>query len=553
MWIDEAIKLLPDQAVELSHYRERLAAFAKREEKALMVGQATPGIMVGSAGLTADDLDQMAEALLLFSDVDTQMRKLIDEMVAFYNKLIEENGKMTDELEHSSNLALLEMGGFGLALTILSIVFAVWMASAKIASPLKRLAERMRGLASGDIHSDIDGQNRADEVGGMARAVQIFRDNALRQEQVEAQAAADRAAALAAQKSSEAERQRVAEEQAAIVRRLGDGLRSLAVGDLTISLDEDFPQTYVQIRDDFNETVGKLKEIVHNLVESTDIIQTNAQDISSASAELAQRTEQQAAGLEETAAALGQVAGTVNKSVEEASHARQLSAVANDDAQKGTAVVKQTVEAMDAIADSAKQISQIIGVIDEIAFQTNLLALNAGVEAARAGDAGRGFAVVASEVRGLAQRSADAAKEIKALIATSASHVERGVRLVGETGTSLERIAAQVAQINRVVVDIVNGAKSQSVGLSEINSAVHQMDQMTQQNAAMAEESRAGSGLLSQETVKLSNLVGRFQLRRQNLLRRDLQAVAPHVFRQPTATGQALRGGIRVITGGAET
>ena len=202
----------------------------------------------------------------------------------------------------------------------------------------------------------------------------------------------------------------------------------------------------------------------------------------------------------------------MKKSAEGASHARQVVAAADEDAKKSAVVVRQAVEAMDAIAKSAQQIGQIIGVIDEIAFQTNLLALNAGVEAARAGDAGRGFAVVASEVRALAQRSAEAAKEIKALISTSTTQVDHGVKLVAETGKSLERIMAQVAEINDVVAEIAAGAQEQATALDEVNTAINQMDQVTQQNAAMVEQSTAASHSLSQETEQLSGLVGQFQV-----------------------------------------
>jgi methyl-accepting chemotaxis protein len=187
-------------------------------------------------------------------------------------------------------------------------------------------------------------------------------------------------------------------------------------------------------------------------------------------------------------------------------------AAADADAKKSSTVVREAVGAMDAIAKSAGQISQIIGVIDEIAFQTNLLALNAGVEAARAGDAGRGFSVVASEVRALAQRSAAADKEIKALISASTTQVEHGVRFVGETGKSLERMMAQVVEINAVVGEIAAGAKEQAIGLAEVNTAINQMDQMTQRNAAMVEESTAATHTLSQETAQLSDLIGQFRL-----------------------------------------
>ena len=235
-------------------------------------------------------------------------------------------------------------------------------------------------------------------------------------------------------------------------------------------------------------------------------------EISTASDNLSQRTEQQAASLEETAAALDEITATVKKSAAGAIQAKQIVSAADEDARQSATIVRKAVEAMEAIATSAQQISQIIGVMDEIAFQTNLLALNAGVEAARAGEAGRGFAVVASEVRALAQRSADAAKEIKGLILNSTSYVESGVKLVAETGASLERIQSQVAEINTVVIEIANGSQEQATGLEQINSAINQMDQATQQNAAMAGEATAASNALSHESAQLAALVGQFQV-----------------------------------------
>ena len=288
----------------------------------------------------------------------------------------------------------------------------------------------------------------------------------------------------------------------------------LAAKDLTYRMSPEFPRPIASCKTDFNAAIGQLEEAMQGVTDSTGAIHSGTEEISTAADDLSRRTEQQAASLEETAAALEEITTTVKKSAEGATHARQVVAAADEDAKKSALVVRQAVEAMDAIAKSAQQISQIIGVIDEIAFQTNLLALNAGVEAARAGDAGRGFAVVASEVRALAQRSAEAAKEIKGLITASTRQVESGVKLVGETGKSLERIMAQVTEINAVVGEIAAGAKEQATGLGEVNTAINQMDQMTQQNAAMVEQSTAATHSLSQETAQLSGLIGQFQVGR---------------------------------------
>jgi methyl-accepting chemotaxis protein len=403
----------------------------------------------------------------------------------------------------------------------------------------------MSALAAGDLTAPIEGRERRDEVGDMARAVQVFRDSAVEKTRFEAEAGASRVAAETERSQSAAERARAGEEQAEAVRRIGDGLRTLAEGDLRTRLGDGFSAAYGQIRDDFNAAIGKLKQTMLAVAASTDAIQSGTKEIASASDDLSRRTEQQAASLEETAAALDEITATVKKSADGANHARDVVVAADADAKNTVLVVRQAVDAMAAIAKSSQQITQIIGVIDEIAFQTNLLALNAGVEAARAGDAGRGFAVVASEVRALAQRSAEAAREIKGLISASTTQVAAGVKLVAETGKSLERIVGQVTEINEVVTSIAAGAKEQATALDEVNGAINQMDQVTQQNAAMVEESTAAGHALSQETAQLVGLVGQFQVGREagdGAMRRALQKAAPHAFKPPVARPPAPAG-----------
>ena len=383
----------------------------------------------------------------------------------------------------------------------------------RLSNRLAALSAAMTALASGDSDVALPVVAGADEVGDMTRAVQVFKQNAAERARMEAEALANRTQAERERERLAAERAKAAEEQAEVVRRLGAGLKDLAGGDLMARLGEGFAPAYAQIRDDFNEAIDRLRGAVLSVVESARAIRTGAQEISTASDDLARRAEQQAAGLEETTATLGEVATAVKKSAEGAGHAQQVVASADNDAKQSAVVVREAVDAMSTIAKSSQKISQIIGVIDEIAFQTNLLALNAGVEAARAGEAGRGFAVVASEVRALAHRSAEAAKEIKGLISDSAGQVDKGVELVAETGRALERIMEQVTEINAVVGEIAAGAKEQSTALQQINSAIDEMNQVTQQNAAMVEESTAAGHSLSDELSRLAQLVGQFRVR----------------------------------------
>jgi methyl-accepting chemotaxis protein len=332
---------------------------------------------------------------------------------------------------------------------------------------------------------------------------------ALEQEQSAARAGR---AAEDEQVRHDAERAAAAEAAAMVVGSIGAGLERLAAGDLTYRLKTALPDAYETLRTDLNNAMEQLQELIRTIVTNTAGIRSGTVEITQASDDLSRRTEQQAATLEQTAAALDQITATVRKTAEGAKHASSVVSQAKADAEHSGKVVQQAVSAMGGIEQSSQQIGQIIGVIDEIAFQTNLLALNAGVEAARAGDAGRGFAVVASEVRALAQRSADAAKEIKTLISASAQQVNAGVKLVGETGQSLTRIVGHVGSITTVVSEIAASAQEQATALHQVNTAINQMDQATQQNAAMVEQSTAASHSLAQETAELVRLTDRFQI-----------------------------------------
>jgi methyl-accepting chemotaxis protein len=439
-----------------------------------------------------------------FDPVSAAFTKQIDSQQAEINQ--EENalGRLTDRTIIITLIAI--VGGTALIMALGFYLIRTWLVD-----PIKTLQALMGSLASGDLGVRVEGTGRQDEIGGMARAVQVFKDNGLERLELEKSL---KLAAAETEREREAAALRRAEataRQENVVKVLANGLASLADGDLLYRIQEEFSEEYEKLRGDFNSAMDRLEETMTAISGSTQAVSSGAGEITQASDDLSRRTEQQAASLEQTAAALDEITATVRKTAASAGEARNIADTAKQDAEKSIEVVAGTVNAMTAIEQSSGQISSIIGVIDEIAFQTNLLALNAGIEAARAGDAGRGFAVVATEVRALAQRSADAAKEIKTLISASGGQVVAGVKLVGETGKSLLRIGEQVGHLNQLVAEIAASAREQAAGLAEVNIAVNQMDQATQQNAAMVEQSTAASHSLAGEAQALANLVGQFR------------------------------------------
>ena len=435
----------------------------------------------------------------------------------------------------------------GIALT-LSVFFGLILTKS-IATPLVAMTAAMRRLASGDKTIEVPAVGRKDEVGEMAEAVLSFKEAAIANERLEIEAASGREAAERERARSQEVAAVAAREQALVVNAIAEGLDHLTRGDLTYSLTQAFPDDYVKLKDDFNAAIGQLKDAMSVVLTNVSAIRSGSGEISQAADDLSRRTEQQAASLEETAAALDEITATVNRTAAGAKQASATVQAAKGDAETRGNVVRDAVSAMGAIEKSAQEISQIIGVIDEIAFQTNLLALNAGVEAARAGDAGRGFAVVASEVRALAQRSAEAAKEIKVLISASTSQVNSGVALVGQTGEALQRIVSRVAEIDGLVSEIAASAQEQATGLQQVNTAVNQMDQVTQQNAAMVEESTAASHSLSQEAETLAASVSRFQTGAQAEVRAT--TVRPKARPAPRHTSHTVTAMKTVGRGGA--
>nr|WP_314091260.1 methyl-accepting chemotaxis protein [uncultured Shinella sp.] len=470
------------------------------------------GALIADAGVALDD----AAVTRTQADFNATCKPAFSTVI---NDITDEIGKIT-AVGEARHQALVQATRTTILTTIFAVVIglaAILVAGffairAWIARPLNILSGTMTTLANGDLEVAIAETERRDEVGGMARAVQVFKDNGLRTRALEASSEAQRTATEAErQRSAEVDRVRAA-AMAEATDGLAGGLKRMAHGDLACELTQSFAPEFEALRQDFNAAVGQLRTTLQSVSEATGAIDSGSRELSQAANDLSRRTEQQAAALEETAAALDEITANVSNSSKRAEEARAKAAEATGSADLSTKVVSDAVSAMQRIEDSSRQISNIIGVIDEIAFQTNLLALNAGVEAARAGEAGKGFAVVAQEVRELAQRSAQAAKEIKELIRHSATEVEGGVRLVTETGEALKIIGQHVNDINGELNAIATSAREQSIGLAEVNSAVNQMDQTTQQNAAMVEQSTAASASLATEAERLRQLVGQFQV-----------------------------------------
>jgi methyl-accepting chemotaxis protein len=460
------------------------------------------GAMVGA------DFQTAAGFVAPFEDSYRQMTSTLAKVVADQRR----HTQAQAQAGYAKTQAAVGMMIVATALTLVAVSVVAFVLSRATRNAVEKIASATKDLAQGGRAVDLDGLRRGDELGDIVASLKVFQDNqrhldTLRQEQ-------ERSGALAAEerRAKEAAAESAARDQVQVVTALAEGLDRLASGDLAFRISTAFPGHYNKLREDFNVAITRLEETIAVILSTASSLQSGSSAIVASAGELSERTERQAATLEETAAAMDEITATVKKTADGAVGARDVVAAAKDSASKSGDVVQGAIHAMGEIESSSRQISQIIGVIDEIAFQTNLLALNAGVEAARAGDAGKGFAVVASEVRALAQRSAEAAKEIKGLIAASTAQVARGVTLVDQTGVALGQIVNQVAEINTIVSEIAASAKEQALGLNQVNAAINQMDQATQRNAAMVQESTAVSRDLGHDAEELGRLMSRFSI-----------------------------------------
>ncbi len=497
----------------LQRYEPLISSDAERASYSALVPLAKQYVGLGHQMIDLTVAGKQSDARELFMNVMSPLAVQIsaksDELIVF-NQKEGDAAVLEGDVAYDNTLFVVYSV---LAATAAIVAGSAYFALVGIAKPVQTITTSMTALAGGDTQSAIPFSGRADEIGAMASAVEVFRQAAVANRRLEAEAEAARAQA-------ESDRVRLAAEaEAAAQARLNEataglaaGLRRLAAGDLAFELTDPFAPDFEALRHDLNGAVAQLRNTLRTVAHSTTSIDTGSREISQSAEDLSRRTEQQAASLEETAAALDQITVNVSNSSKRADEARTISIEANRSAAHSGRVVADAVNAMQRIETSSTKISNIIGVIDEIAFQTNLLALNAGVEAARAGEAGRGFAVVAQEVRELAQRSATAAKEIKDLISNSTSEVESGVKLVRDTGEALKTIEQHIVTINRHMEAIATSAREQSTGLSEVNSAVNQMDQVTQQNAAMVEQTNAAGSTLANEAGRLRELISQFHL-----------------------------------------
>jgi len=494
--LDKAVTTSPEEAGRLNEYRQRVDTIRALTDQA------------NEAGLKNDE----KRSVELLHQADVFGTSLRDDM----ERYADQQGARIQRQAQALSVGTLRLIWWGMAAIVVGIALsnavALYVGKVGIVVPLMRLNRRVVTLADGELEAPVEGQERGDEIGVMARAVRVLRDQGEAARRLAAESAALREQADREQARRAAEKAAEIAQDQAVTDALRKGLAAVAEGNLAYRITVAFPERAEAMKADFNAALASVQQTMSAVQGAVAAIGSGASQIAVASTDMSRRTEQQAASIEESAAALGHVTTMVQGAAENARKAASVTEEARDGARKSGVVVQAAVTAMGKIESSFSQISQVIGLIDEIAFQTNLLALNASVEAARAGEAGRGFAVVATEVRTLAQRSAEGAKEIKALVSSSGGYVTEGVKLVDEGGHVVQAIAEQVEQINGLVGEIAKAAVTQSTAIAEINMAVGEMSRTTQQNAAMVDESTTAIASLDREAGALRQRVAQFRL-----------------------------------------
>jgi methyl-accepting chemotaxis protein len=457
--------------------------------------------------------DKTSEAMQ--ENID-KTKRLVDALVARNTETLHAD---IEALDHGSSVFASFMYACIFVFLLIGIAFARFIV-VRACRPITRMSAYMSHLASGDYSRTVPDTGRADEIGEMASAVEYFRNAVLDRQAARKSEEARRETEIEQERRSLAQKAEADARRQHVIDQLSQALTRLSQGDLTSKITQPFDAEYEELRNRFNTSVATLAASISDVMTGAAAVQNGSREIAGATSDLARRTEQQAATIEEAAAAIEEITSTVRNSTQRAGEAADVMAKTMKSAEASSTVVTKAIGAMEQIAASSGEIGTIINVIDTIAFQTNLLALNAGVEAARAGDAGKGFAVVAQEVRDLASRSANAAKEIKALIEKASNHVGHGVELVNSTGQALRDIHGQIMSVSDLIGDISTSAREQMSAIAEVNASVNEMDHVTQKNASMAEETNIACVNLNDEASSLYGAVARFSVERPT----DLQS-----------------------------